>query len=156
MSRTFLLVISAAVLVGCYRGHSTVPVPHADVTLVRRTFVAPSPDYVRLGLGRVDVVLRRAEQPTVNLRGIQFSLHRDSTNTIIRPASDSLGVVRFDSLPVGQYTVQGVVAPIQVQVSVEAGCRTDVELYQGTSFIGIAPPPNMRARATVTTCPSLR
>ncbi len=160
-SNKFLVILGVTALVGCHRAQQQAKVaqPEAevaqpDIAVIRRTFGAPNPEYVRLGWGRVDIVLRLAEQPTLNIRGIYLIVKRDSAETSIRRVADSLGVVRFDSLPVGRYTVQGMLAPIHFKLNVEAGCRTDVELYQGTAFIGIAPPPNMPPRAIITTCPT--
>jgi hypothetical protein len=42
--------------------------------------------------------------------------------------------------------------PETLLVTVTAGCRTDVEIYLGMDFVGIAPPPPMPGRATITTC----
>lgn len=144
--------LSLASLVGCHRQASGRATAEAGIMKIQRTFCAPDTGLARRGLGRLDVAVRRAEQPTMNLRQVGVPIRRDSAPTVLR-FSDSTGVAHFDSLPVGRYRISMVGAPIQLYVPILAGSRTEVEIWTGTLFLGMAPPPNMAGRAAVTTCP---
>lgn len=162
MYKTLLAAVLVPLLAACHANNRPARSPSrtsgpfplwdtTETTIIRRTFGVPSADYVRLGIGRLDVVVRRAEQPTINLR-TRVAVRADSGRSIPKD-SDSLGVVRFESLPAGSYRLYVWGARGEPRVTVEPGCRTDVEFYQGTSFIGIAPPPDMKPRLIITTCP---
>ena len=74
----------------------------------------------------------------------------------LQATANGNGVARFDSLPVGMYSVRvrriGCNTTTFLSFHVRAGCRTDVEVYLSISLIGIAPPPPMPPRSSVTVC----
>lgn len=107
------------------------------------------------GLGRLEIVIRSADRPTQTLVGAAVSLTLSGREPVRYHASEQDPVIRIDSLPIGEYQVRGLAigyAPEAFPVTVTAGCRTDVEIYLGLQAIGIAPPPPMLGRATITTC----
>jgi hypothetical protein len=99
--------------------------------------------------------VRSADQPTQALPEAWVTIHgRERANP--RPVvADQSGMVRFDTLTVGQYQVEvrriGYGSTVST-VIVTGGCRVDLEVYIGILAIGIAPPPPMPGRAIVTTC----
>jgi hypothetical protein len=106
----------------------------------------------------VRVVVRDVLRPGINLR--VFDVQVDGPSMVLRGAPDSSGVVRFASLPPGQYTVRarsGGYLPLEVVVDLGPGCPTWVEVYLTTRpcDIGFCPPA-APARAAITACEPIR
>jgi hypothetical protein len=111
-------------------------------------------DLAARGRGRLEVVVRASDRPTQALPEAQI-LIRITTRDTLRRVTDQQGLARFDSVPVGNHEMlvrrigYGVA---RAEVPIKPGCRTDVETYIAMSMIGIAPPPPMPGRVTITTC----
>jgi hypothetical protein len=107
------------------------------------------------GLGHLVVVVRSVEHPSESLYPASVTFQQLPAGVAQRVFTDARGIVRFDSIPVGEYSVAASAlghSNLRISTAVLGGCRTEVEIYVGQQFIGIAPPPPMPARYTVTTC----
>ena len=107
-------------------------------------------------LGRVEVIVRVADQPSMLVNSALVSLRPVGDKgrwKQVQTNQHSLAI--FDSIPVGRYDllVRALgYEPAQGQVTVSSACRTDVEAYIWIYFLdfaGTAPEPG---RVRVTTC----
>jgi hypothetical protein len=151
------LVFSIAAMLGCASrpatSASSTPAADGKGLLVRTPSFADT-ELAARQLGRLEVAVRAVERPTQSLEGAIVTVQ--GLETEIRATADRNGVARFDSLAVGAYRVSlrrlGYSPTTLLAVPVRAGCRTDLEIYLSMMMVGIAPPPSMAVRSTITTC----
>jgi hypothetical protein len=161
-----VIIALAVVLVSSCARRSTAssdiePTPgiaSASITTIRRPTFYPHPGLEANKQGRLNVAVRIADHPTVGRRGTEVRIRINESDRPRVAIADTMGVARFDTLPAGNYRIErrhmGSPSIGDVRAPVTAGCETDVEIYVGVVSIGIAPPPTMRTRVVITTCPS--
>ena len=132
---------------------SEVLAPSALTTILRETSFE-DPDLAARNMGRLEIVVRSADRPTQALPSAAVLVRVNGRDSLQR-LTDQQGLVRLDSVPVGDHEIMvrriGY-AVARASVPVKRGCRTDAEVYISIAAIGIAPPPSMPTRITVTTC----
>lgn len=154
--RRFILRFATPTIMLGLLGTMPCVVASQDVQIIRRANSYEDGDLKMLGLGRLEVVLRSSEQPTQWLAQGTVSVQRLPADSLRRLATNQSGIAYFDSLAIGSYEViaQRIgYGRVVIQVDILGGCRTAVEAYVSIQAIGIAPPPPMPGRATITTCP---
>jgi hypothetical protein len=153
------MLLLTAIGAGCVHAPARTTPAAEMMQVIRRTWSAPDTTLVARSEGRLAVVVRSADQPFQELVQARVQIATSDGAKMIASASvDSAGFVVFDPLGVGRYRV--IVsrlgsATAVFTVPVESGCRTDLEVYIGMRFIGMAPPPPTPARAAATLCPVL-
>lgn len=129
------------------------PASPAVTTILREASYEDS-DLTARNRGRLEVVVRSTDRPTQALPSAQVLVRMGQRDALAR-LTDERGMAVFDSLEVGEHELvvrrlgYGLARAI---VPIQRGCRTDAEAYIAVQSIGIAPPPAMPGRVTLTTC----
>jgi hypothetical protein len=132
---------------------SAAPSGQAEVTAIAHAASLEDSVLAARHRGRLDVVVRPADQPTEGVFEAQVLVLR-RRDTVAR-VTDEHGLASFTSLDVGEHEL--VVRRVgygmaRALVPIKAGCRTKAEAYIALSMVGIDPPPPRRGRVTITTC----
>ena len=124
------------------------------VTTILRERSFEDSDLASRGRGRLEVVVRSTDRPTQVLPEALVLVRLNAGDTL-RRMTDHQGLALFDSLPVGNHDIlvrRLGYGGVRAVVAIKPGCRTDAEAYIAISMMGIAPPPPMVGRVTLTTC----
>lgn len=148
----------ALLLLGACRTPLRVEAPAASAIVLRTQSVRDS-SAAHARLGHLSVAVRAVDDPTDGLLRATIRVWRvgvDSTRFRRREASaDTLGIARFDSLPAGDWRVEGFRIGYKrhsIIVQSVPGCRTVVELYLALSPSCLFECTTTAPRSVVTTC----
>lgn len=158
VGRGILSMLYAAIL-GCAPMHSpkASEPSRSSVELVRRSWAVVDTALFAGAQGQLTVIVRSADRPMQLVpQGLVQIAAPNGAGVLEATRQDSLGIFYFDALAVGTYGVtvrRTGYSRIVVDVPVERGCRTELEVFLGIEFLGLAPPPPTYRRAVATLCP---
>lgn len=157
----FLLFAAAACTTTRSRPDRSLAQREVAIAEVRRPLTFGDAKRQYAGFGMIKIAVRAVDAPTTRVEAAFVELRSVHDSLLSRRPAQPNGSVAFDSVPAGTYAV--VVSRIGMRrmrlptVTVDAGCRVDVEAYLRVADMDYypsnpTPPPRTPARATITYC----